>query len=72
MKFTKEEKETKKMTTKGHCMGSDKRHNIRKKRGCSKEWIELARFILCFEKHMQATAEEENQRYGWVMKREVR
>ena len=26
---------------------------------------------MCFEKHIQAT-EEENQRYGWIMKREVR
>ena len=60
------------MTNEGHCRRSDKSHNKRKKRGCSKELIELARDILCFEKHMQATAEEENQRYGLVMKREVR
>ena len=33
--------------------------------------LELEKDILCFEKHMQA-AEEENLRYGWVMKREVR
>ena len=33
--------------------------------------IELEKDIFCFEKHMKAT-EEENQRYGWVMKRKVR
>ena len=72
MKFTKEENETETMTTEGHCRGSEKSHSRRKKKESSKELLELARDILCFEKHMQATAEEENQRYGWVMKREVR
>ena len=63
------------MTTKGHCRGSEKSHNkIKKKESqeeCNRELLELAKNILCFEKQMQAT-EEENQRYGWVMKREVR
>ena len=76
MKFTKEEKDTETMTTEGHCRGSEKSHSRRKKKesqeGCSKELLELARDILCFEKHMQVATEEENQRYGWVMKREVR
>ena len=55
--------------------GSEKRHSRRKKKerqeGCSGELLELARDILCFEKHMEVV-EEKNQRYGWVMKREVR
>ena len=75
MKFTKEEKEREKMTNEGHCRGSNKSHNRRKKKesqeGCRKELLELVREILCFEKHMQMAVEEENQRYGWVMKREV-
>ena len=74
MKFTKEEREIETMTTKIDCRGSKKSHNRRKKKerqeGCSRELLELAKDILCFEKHMQVV-EEENQRYGWVMKREV-
>ena len=64
------------MTTEGHYSGSEKIHNKRKKKEsqeeCSKELLELARDILCFEKHMQVATEEENQRYGWVMKKKVR
>ena len=75
MKFTKEEKEIGTMTNECHCRGSEKIHNRRKKKEIQEEWnrelLELARDILCFEKHMQA-AEEENQRYGWVMKKKVR
>ena len=62
MKFSKEEKERETMTIEGHCRGSDKIHNRRKKKerhkGCSIELLELAKDILCFEKHMQATKEE--------------
>ena len=65
--------------TEGHCRGSEKSHNNKKKKEskkeCNREFLELARDILCFENHMQV-AEEENQRYGqrygWAMKREVR
>ena len=64
------------MKTKGHCRGSQKGHSRRRKKEnqeeSNKELLELARDILCFEKHMQVATEEENQRYGWVMKREVR
>ena len=64
MKFTKEEKETETMTTEGHCRGSEKIHSRRKKKEsqeeCNRELLELARDILCFEKHMQADVEEEN------------
>ena len=74
MKFTKE-REIETITIEGHYRGSEESHNRRKKKerqeGCSRELIELAKDILFFENHMQA-AEEENQRYGWVMKREVR
>ena len=63
------------MTTKGHCRGSEKSQNKRKKKErqerCSRELLEVAKDILCFEKHMQAV-EEENHRYGWVMKNKVR
>ena len=73
MKFTKE-RDIETMTTECHCRGSETIHNRRKKKerqeGCSRELLELEKDILCFEKHMQTT-EEENQRYGWVMKREV-
>ena len=61
------------MTTEGHCKGSKKSHNKREKersQEADRELLELAKEILCFEKHMQVV-EEENQRYGWVMKREV-
>ena len=55
------------MTTEVHCRGSEKIHNIIKKKerqeGCSIELLELEKDILCFEKFMQA-AKEENQRYG--------
>ena len=34
--------------------------------------LELEKDILCFEKHMQEAVEEDNQRYGWVMKGKVR
>ena len=74
MEFTKE-REIETMTTEGHCRGSEESHNkINKKESqeeCNRELLELAKDILCFEKHMQV-AKEENQRYGWVMKREVR
>ena len=56
--------------------GLEKSHNRIKKKesqeACSKEFLELEKYSLCFEKHMQASTEENNQRYGWVMKREVR
>ena len=74
MKFTNEEKETETMTTESHCRASKKIHSRREKKRSQeddKELLELARDILCFEKHMQA-AKEENQRYGWVMKKMVR
>ena len=70
----KREGDNKKMTTEGHCRGSEEIHNKRKNKESQEEYnrdfLELARDILCFEKHMQAT-EEENERYGWVMKRDV-
>ena len=62
------------MTTKSHCRGSKKSNRRREKKRIQeddKEFLELEKNIFCFENHMQAT-EEENQRYGWVMKREVR
>ena len=63
------------MTIEGHCKGSEKTHSRRKKKERQEEWnrelLELAKDILCFEKKIQA-AEEENQRYGWVMKNKVR
>ena len=69
MKFTKEEREIETMTTEGHCRGSEKSHNRREREeGCCREFLESAKDILCFEKHMQAV-EEENHRYGWVMER---
>ena len=50
MKFTKEEKEIETMTIEGHCKGSQKRHNRRKKKErqevCSRELLELAKDIL--------------------------
>ena len=73
MKFAKE-RDIEIMTTEGHCRGSKKIHSRRKKKESQeddRELLELAKDILCFEKHMQA-AEEEKQRYGSVMKREVR
>ena len=75
MKFTKEEKETETTTTECHCMGLEKSHSRRKKKesqeGCRNELLELGRDILCFQKYMQATAEEKKERHGWVIKREV-
>ena len=63
------------MTIEGHCRGSEKSRIRRKKKEsqeeCNRELLELEKYILCFEKHMQ-DAEEENKRYGWVTKREVR
>ena len=63
------------MNTECHCKGSEESRNKRKKKESQEEWnrdlLDLAKYILCFENHMQAV-EEENQRYGWVMKREVR
>ena len=61
MKFTKE-REIKTMSTEGHCRGSEKIHNKRKKKEsqeeCNKELLKLARDIWCFEKCIQAVAEE--------------
>ena len=75
MKFTKEEKATETITTEGHYRGLEKTHSRIKKKECQEECnrglLELARDILCFEKHMKEDDEEEKQRYGWVMKREV-
>ena len=74
MNFTKEEREIETITTKIHCRGSKKIHNRRQKKRSQeddRELLELAKYILCFEKQMQV-AEAENQRYGWVTKREVR
>ena len=49
MKFIKE-KETETMTTEGHCRGSEKIHNRRKKKErqevCSRELLELEKDIL--------------------------
>ena len=62
------------MTTEGHYKGSNKIHSKREKeisQEDDRELLELEKDILCFENHMQVV-EEENQRYGWVMKREVR
>ena len=57
MKFTKEEREIEAMTTEGHCRGSEKNHNKRKKKEsqeeCNRELVELARDIWCFEKRIQ-------------------
>ena len=73
-KFT-EESYIETMTAEVHYRGSEESHSRRKKRQrqkeCNRELLGLARDILCFEKHTQA-AEEKDQRYGWVMKREVR
>ena len=74
MKFTKEEREIETMTTEIHCKDSKKSHSERKKKQRQEgdiELLELAKDILCFEKQMQ-DAEEENQRYGWVIKNKVR
>ena len=63
------------MTIECHCRGLEESHNKRKNKEsqeeCNRELLELAKDILCFEKHMQA-AKEENQRYGWVMKKKGR
>ena len=63
------------MTTESHCRGSQKSHSRTKKKEIQEEWnrelLELARDIFFFEKQLQSP-EEENQRYGWVMKRKVR
>ena len=62
------------MNTEGHYGGSKKSHSRRKNKRNQeddREMLELAKNILFFEKQMQV-AEEENQRYVWVMKREVR
>ena len=52
MKFTKEDKEIETMTTEGHCRGSEKSYNRRKKKKrqeeCNRELLELARDISCF------------------------
>ena len=74
MKFTKEEREIETMTIEGHCKGSKKIHNRREKeriQEADRELLELAKDILCFEKHMQ-DVDKENHMYGWVMKNKVR
>ena len=54
MKFTKEERDIETMNTKGHCRGSQKSHDRRKKKERQKEddkeLLELGKDILCFEK----------------------
>ena len=70
----KEKEEMETMTIESHCRGLKKSHSIREKKRSQeddRELLELAKDILYFEKQMQAV-EEENQRYGWVMEREVR
>ena len=61
MKFIKERK-IERMTTEGHYKGSEESHNkIKKKESqeeCNKDLLELARDIWCFEKRIQAVAEE--------------
>ena len=64
------------MTIEVHYRRSKENHNRRKKKEIqeerNREFLELARDIWCFEKRIQAVAEE-TQRYGWVMrKRKVR
>ena len=62
------------MTIESNCRDSKKSHSRREKKISQeddRELLELEKYISCFEKQMQV-AEEGNQRYGWVMKREVR
>ena len=58
----KRRRRQKTMTTEGHCRGLEKIHSRRKKKErpeeFNREFLELVRDIVCFEKHMQAVEEE--------------